>query len=150
MDEWRKRIQGRSCHVLSPGRPSLFCYPICNGPSVHYHQLAFASRFAHVKKLPDGREVSPRYVPSRIWFGIFHGPRLNVMGWGSVHDESDLSHVIFLHVSSLHHDSINFFFSCLTYARFMHYCMTNCTRISQNEMEERLWRSFCKRKESSV
>lgn len=50
----------------------------------------------------------------------------------------------FFLMSHLHHDGVNFLPYLCPIPR---YCMTNCTRISQNEMEE-IMEELCKRKES--
>ena len=100
--EERCMIQGRSCHVLSSGRPSLFCHPIPSAVVLPFITIGWPLLEAAHVKTARREGGAPRYVPSRIWLGIFHGPRLNVMGdeWLAV-SESDLSHVIFLDVSSL-------------------------------------------------
>lgn len=96
--------------MLSSGRPSLFWHPICNGPSVHYLPSVGLCFEAHVKTARrEGGD--PRYVPSRIWLGIFHGPRLNVMGddeWLYLMNLISLMSYSFM--SHLYHDSVNFFF----------------------------------------
>ena len=104
--EERWMIQGRSCHVLNSGRPSLFCHHICSGPFRGLPSVGLCFE-AHVKTAR--REGgAPRYVPSRIWLGIFHGPRLNVMGneWLAVSGSDIMSYFLMSH---LHHDSVNFF-----------------------------------------